>query len=506
MIDLKAILRAVTNGRRNSADTTESATRLVNTLPTMDSRPALVEIIKAVARINKDVSVTFKDRIHTLLYVDTHTAPIHHHLCLDYLSGTPRARAYLPTILAYWTELANGYLLCLRQSQNSKTPLLTSSLELAAMRALHHQLSLIRWSALRYIYADGSTWLQAYRLYSLIEQAGFQQKPLTLYDNATESVTAEQMLIQAAMLHLAQTDNLVPIEIEAIHLMLSRLSDDVHLGDGATDSDFQYVINLDLPAPPQLLRRGTLGKGCRFWSGEAVVNRLADLILDFDQQIPDSFKQALPSMSADTWRGLLQKLSTRWSQDGGKSMRRHERLVTNSMAKVEVGFERIAHFLRLSRNVPLGDEQFTDEWRITDSSDAGIGLTYLGRDVDSLLIGRTIWITTRGQPAQLGLIRRVQRLSEGGTKVGIEVLGNMPLPVQLSENINSTPFNGIYITQNNTRCGQRIFLVPSKLGASNRVLTLSANGKTYQIRLNNLVASHEDCQHVEFEALERLNT
>ena len=506
MIDLKAILRAVTGGRRTSTETTESATRLVSTLPTMDSRPALVEIIKAVARINKDVSVTFKDRINTLLYVDTHTAPIHHHLCLDYLTGTPRARAYLPTILAYWTELSNGYLLCLRQSQNSKTPQFTAALELAAVRALHHQLSLIRWSALRYIYADGNTWLQAYRLYALIEKAGFQQKPFTLYEKDVESVTAEKMPIQAAMLHLAQTDNLVPIEIEAIHLMLARLSDDVALGETATSSDFQYVVNLDLPSPPQLLRRGTLGKGCRFWSGDAVVNRLADLILDFDQEIPDSFRKALPSMSVESWRSLLQKLSSRWSQDGGKSMRRHERMMSNTVAKVEVGFERIAHFLRLSRNVPLTDEQFNDEWRITDSSEAGVGLTYLGRDVDSLLIGRTIWVTTRGQPAQLGLIRRVQRLSEGGTKVGVEILGSMPLPVQLSENINSTPFNGIYITQNNTRSGQRVFLVPGKLSSSNRVLTLSANGKTYQIRINSLVASHEDCQQVEFEALERLNT
>ncbi|MFC3532182.1 PilZ domain-containing protein [Vogesella facilis] len=506
MIDLKAIFRAVSGGRRPTPDTTESATRLVNTLPTMDSRPALVEIIKAVARINKDVSVAFKDRINTLLYVDTHSAPIHHHLCLDYLAGVPRARTYLPTILAYWTELANGYLLCLRQSQNSKTPQMTPTLELAAARALHHQLSLIRWSALRYIHADGSTWLQAYRLYSLIEQAGFQQKPITLYQPDTESITPERMLIQAAMLQLAQTDNLVPIEIEAIHLMLSRLVDDVSLAPNACNSDFQYVINLDLPVAPQLLRRGTLGKGCRFWSGDAVVNRLADLILDFDQEVPANFKRALPSMAAETWRSLLQKLSTRWSQDGGKSMRRHERLTASSMAKVEVGFERIAHHLRLSRNVPPGDEQFSDEWRVTDSSEAGVGMTYLGRDVDGLLIGRTIWIGTRGQPAQLGIIRRVQRLSEGGTKVGVELLGNMPLPVQLSESINSTPFNGIYITQNNTRGGRRVFLVPNKLSSGSGVLSLSANGKTYQIRITELVASHEDCQQVEFDTLERLTS
>ena len=56
------------------------------------------------------------------------------------------------------------------------------------------------------------------------------------------------------MLHLAQTDNLLTIEIEAIHLLLARLSEGIRLQTSASNSGFQYVINLELPAPPQLLR------------------------------------------------------------------------------------------------------------------------------------------------------------------------------------------------------------------------------------------------------------
>lgn len=505
MIDIKAILSAISGRKKTSSESTESATMLVKNLPNAEYYTALVEIIKAVAKINKDANVTLKDRITTLLYVDTRAVEMHRKLCKEFLIGASRSKSFLPSILAYWTELSNGYQLCLRQLQSSKNSQIDAQIERVAIRALHHQLSLIKWSALRYISADGNTWQQAYRLYQFAEQNGFHGKAITMYDQQSESTTGEQLLIQAAMLHLAQTDNLLTIEIEAIHLLLARLSEGIKLQNTASKSDFQYVINLDLPAPPQLLRRGTLGKGCRYWSGDFVVNRLADLILDFDQGIPEGFKQALPAMDTPTWRNLLQKLSSRWSQDGGKSMRQHERLSSTGHAKVEIGFEKIAHHLKVNRNA-LQQDNSNDDWRVNDASEAGFGLTYLGRSVESLMIGRTIWVSSREHPGQLCVIRRVQRLAEGGTRVGVEVLGSLPLPVSLSEGgiDDSNSSSGLYITQTNAKKGQRVFLIPKRLADNGRELTFAANGKSYQIRILHSNAIFEDCQQVEFETLERL--
>ena len=505
MIDIKAILSAISGRKKTSSESTESATMLVKNLPNAEYYTALVEIIKAVAKINKDANVTLKDRITTLLYVDTRAVEMHRKLCKEFLIGASRSKSFLPSILAYWTELSNGYQLCLRQFQSSKNGQVDAQIERVAIRALHHQLSLIKWSALRYISADGNTWQQAYRLYQFAEQYGFHGKAITMYDEQSESTTGEQLLIQAAMLHLAQTDNLLTIEIEAIHLLLARLSEGIKLQNTASKSDFQYVINLDLPAPPQLLRRGTLGKGCRYWSGDFVVNRLADLILDFDQGIPEGFKQALPAMDTPTWRNLLQKLSSRWSQDGGKSMRQHERLSSSGHAKVEIGFDKIAHHLKVNRSA-LQPDDTNDDWRVNDASEAGFGLTYLGRSVESLMIGRTIWISSREYPGQLCVIRRVQRLAEGGTRVGVEVLGSLPLPVSLSEGSTdgSNSSSGLYITQTNAKKGQRVFLIPKRLADNGRELTFAANGKSYQIRILHSNATFEDCQQVEFETLERL--
>ena len=505
MIDIKAILGSLV-GKRNSSDTTESATLLVKNLPDAEYYTALIEIIKAVAKVNKDATVTLKDRISTLLYVDTRAVNMHDKLCKEFLQGSSRSKSFLPSILSYWTELSNGYQLCLRQMQSGKSISVDSNVELLAVRALHHQLSLIKWSALRYISADGNTWQQAYRLYQFTELYKFNTKRIPLYEGRPVASSAEELLVQAAMLHLAQTDNLLPQEIEAIHLLLERLVEGVKLQTQASHSDFQYVVNLELSAPPQLLRRGVLGKGCRYWSGDDVVNRLADLILDFDQRVPDAYARALPSLDATLWRDLLQKLSTRWSQDGGKSMRRHERLLATGHVRVEVGFDKVAHHLKVSRNAVQTGESLTPEWRVNDSSDAGMGLTYVGRAVDGLMIGRCIWVSQKDRPNQLGVIRRVQRLAEGGTRIGVEILGNLPLPVLLSETqlgavANS---NGLYITQTNAQKGKRLFLVPKSYSESGKTLSFTANGKTYQIRITNIVTFFEDCLHVEFETLERV--
>lgn len=506
MIDIKAILGSLV-GKKNSSDSTESATLLVKNLPDAEYYTALVEIIKAVSKINKDATVTLKDRISTLLYVDARAVNMHNKLCKEFLLGSARSKSFLPSILAYWTELSNGYQLCLRQMQSIKNASTDSNIELLTIRALHHQLSLIKWSALRYISADGNTWQQGYRLYLFAEQQQFHAKRIALYEDHNSTTSAEELLIQAAMLHLAQTDNLLPQEIEAIHLLLEKLSEGVRLQPQASHSDFQYVINLDLSAAPQLLRRGILGKGCRYWSGDYVVNRLADLILDFDQGVPGSFKRALPSMNVDAWRELLQKLSTRWSQDGGKSMRRHERLSSTGQARIEVGFEKIAHHLKVNRNNAISDENLTPEWRVNDASDAGMGLIYTGRAVDSLMLGRSIWVSQKDRPSQLGIIRRVQRLAEGGTRVGIELLGTLPLPVTLSESGQEmlSGNNGLYITQTNAQKGKRLFMAPKAFAEPGKVLNFAANGKSYQIRITSVIAPFEDCNQVEFETLERLN-
>jgi hypothetical protein len=181
-----------------------------------------------------------------------------------------RVDPILPSILSYWTELSNGYQLCLRQMHSAKNFVVDGNIELATARALHHQLSLVKWSALRYISAEGNTWQQAYHLYQFAEQEQFHTKRIALYDRLNSSISPEELLIQAAMLHLAQTDNLLPQEIEAIHLLLERLVEGVQLELQAA-KQFQYVINST--CPPRHNCAAACWAGLPLLVGDHVVNR-----------------------------------------------------------------------------------------------------------------------------------------------------------------------------------------------------------------------------------------
>ncbi|MGL6071540.1 PilZ domain-containing protein, partial [Craterilacuibacter sp.] len=350
---------------------------------------------------------------------------------------------------------------------------------------------------------DGTTWQQAYFIYAFAEAQGFQHEPIRIYSKR-EAASAEALLVAAAMLHLAQTDNLLPHEIEGVGLLLVDMVREVRLQREPDSTDFQYVLNLDKPQAPQLLRRGTTGRSCRYWSGESVLNRLADLMLAFDHKTPESLAHALPALDRTAWQTLLDKLATRWSQDGGKSMRRHERTMTFANSLVEVGLERVALAIKLNR----GSEERVDNWKVNDLSDTGMGLVYLGRAVDSLKIGRLIWVSTETQTSTLGVIRRIQRLSEGGTKVGVEVIASSPLVVGLSEidsDAATQALSALYVTQANAKCGERMLLIPQRLAEPGRVLIFSANGKAYQIRIKTCLACFEETAQVDFETLERVS-
>lgn len=502
MLGIKELVGTLLNkGHTAPRESIASVTQLVQNMPETEFYVSFIDVVKAVSRLNADAGAKPRDRLQTLLYVDDRSHAFHEKICRDFLRGAGRSQSQLPSILAYWAELAKGYQLALRQLQTpgSKPE---EIIQLATVRALHHQLNLVKWGALRYISADGDTWQQAYHIYLLAEDLGIAQLPIRVYPNGLVT-TCEALLIHAAMMHLAQTDNLYTHEIEGIDMILSQLVDGVQLNRQPNKDSFQYVINLEKPQPPQLLRRGTTGNGCRYWSGERVIHRLADMMLIFEQEIPSECATALPNITQHDWNTLLEKLSIRWSQDGGRSMRQHERRFQSGPALVEVGLDRITHALKLQH----AQEQFTPSgpdngWRINDISESGLGLIYLGHAVDNLRLGRMICVSTQQNHNGIGIIRRLQRLAEGGSRIGVELLGHNPIAVTISfpdRQPAQHTASGIYLPLVNSCSQRRMLLLPRRLTQPGQELIFAANGKAYHITILQVMEQYEDFAEVDFE-------
>ena len=114
MFDFKSLVSSLLNKNTTASEVAQSATLLVRDLPEAEYFGALVEIIKAVAKINTDTEISLKERVKTLVYVDDKANNIHRQLCQDYLQSKGGSKGYLPTILAYWHELSTAYQICLR--------------------------------------------------------------------------------------------------------------------------------------------------------------------------------------------------------------------------------------------------------------------------------------------------------------------------------------------------------------------------------------------------------
>lgn len=505
MFDFKTLVSSLLTKNTPSSSVAQSATMLVRDLPEAEYFSAVVEIVKAVAKINADTDLPLKERLKTLLYVDERAHGIHDRLCREYLRNEANTRGFLPTILAYWHELANAYQICLRVHAGAPSGGLDEDIRLATVRGVHHQMRLISWNALRYLRADGSTWQQAYRFYLHAEEAGFARGPVRLYQDSSDEVTAENLLLHGCMLHLANPDNFSQREIVAVDKLLRLLVPTLHLEHQPLAGDTVFAVNLATPDEPQLMRRSMVGKGCRYWLADPLTSRLADLMFDLDLRIPSALAGLGLDLERKEWSVLCEKLSARWSQDGGKSLRRAERSLQSGQVRVCVGFDRIAFLVKVQNG--QDNSASTEEWRISDVSATGMGLAYLGKSVEHLSIGKLLLIAQEGSAPLLGVIRRISRQQSDGTKVGVELLGQHPVAVSLSEpgQPDATPASALYITQPNSRQGQRWFLVPTLMFAAGRELILTAQGKSYRIRLKAPHSEFIECIQSDFDTLAKVD-
>lgn len=504
MFDFKSLVSSLLTKDSPDSDILPSATVLVRDLPQTEYFTATVEIIKAVAKISADAKMSLKERVRTLLYIDEKTHGIQRRLRADYLDQKPGSKHHLPTILAYWHELANAYHICVRLAEKSTGTTLNDELALAALRGLNYQKQLITWSAMRYLKPEATVWQQAYRFYQYAEVQDFARTPMRLFEDSPWEVSCETLLIHGCMMHLAQTDNMQLKEILATDRLLNILCQPLKLDLQPLPKKTVFLANLALSEPPRRMLRGMTGKDCRYWITEPVTEKLADLMFDLDQRLPSALANFKLGLSQKDWSGLCEKLAIRWSDDGGKSLRKAERAAKLESATVNIGFERIAYLVKV-QDSPAPQQAETDDWRITDYSATGLGLTYLGKSVDELVLGRLIRVNAASHGDVLGVIRRLSR-HKNGTLVGVEILGTQPAGITLIEveNPESSPASALYITQQNSARNQRWFLIPKSLAEPGRDLHLLAQGKTYKIRLKSPSQALLECTHIDFDTLAKL--
>lgn len=535
MFDFKGLINALLRRpAEEGVNDLKSATIWVQELPEGDIHQAQAEIIKTVAALNTNQKIQTRERIRTILYLDDKAQRLQHSLCQNYLQDSAFGRHYLPTILSFWSEMASAYKTCLRNYAQKPVRGVANDLPRVTARGIHYYAMLAKWAHIRYLPVDGRVWRNLHRFYLFAETEGFADTPIKLYSDSTQQTTCTQQYLHPMMLQLAAPESMQPPQIEMVDLWLDHWSEQLLLEKQIRPHRQLFAVNIDEPKPAKKLRRNMVDVKYRYWSTDALIERIEQSI----ERVKDGELPARLGLGENfrvpAGLDLLESVATRWSREGASITRKHERTSKQKTVHVIQGLadtiEQLSHPERLRSKrkrissasgntgfeiigptVPVSPDSTPEhlfeknmlEWQIENESQYGIGAKFYADFNIKLNIGELVGLRLEEQTRfAIGIVRRIQKNLDGQVYVGVETINQTPIMVRLEETDNDQiNFDAIYLPEADQGVIPRCLLMDPQHYQPERNLLLKAQGKTFSIRLKNAIESNDDFVRVRFGVL-----
>lgn len=534
MFDFKGLVNALLRRpNEDGVNDLKSATIWVQELPEGDIHQAQAEIIKTVASLNTNQKIQTRERIRTILYLDDKAQRLQESLCHNYLHDSAFGRHYLPTILSFWSEMASAYKTCLRNYAQKPVRGVAGDLPRVTARGIHYYAMLAKWAHIRYLPVDGRVWRNLHRFYLFAETEGFADSPIKLYSDSTYPTTCTQQYLHPMMLQLAAPESMLPPQIEQVDRWLDYWSDQLLLENQIRPHRQLFAINLEEPKPAKKLRRNMVDEKYRYWSTDALIERIEHTIEQIKEGVLPARLGLGENFRTPAGLDLLESVANRWSREGASVTRKHERTAKQKTVHVIQGLtdtiEQLSHPLRLRSKrkrissasgntgfeiigptVPVspdsGPELFESnllEWQIENESQYGIGAKFYSDFNIKLSIGELVGLRLDEQTRfAIGIVRRIQKNLDGQVHVGVETINQTPIMVKLyEEGDEQTAFDAIYLPEADQGVIPRCLLLDPNHYHPERNLLLKAQGKSFSIRLKNAIESNNDFARVRFGVL-----
>lgn len=538
MFDFKGLINALL---RRPADEgvndLKSATIWVQELPEGDVHQAQAEIIKTVAALNANQKIQTRERIRTILYLDDKAQRLQETLCRNYLHDSAFGRHYLPTILSFWSEMASAYKTCLRHYAQKPVRSVADELPKVTARGIHYYAMLAKWSHIRYLPVDSRVWRNLHRFYLFAETEGFADTQIKLYSNSSRQTTCAQQYLHPLMLQLAAPESLLVQQIDLVDHWLDQWSDLLVVERQIRPHRQLFAANLDEPKPGKKLRRNMIDAKYRYWSTDALIERIEQAM----EQVRDGAVPAKLGLGeefrAQSGLDLLETIANRWSREGASITRKHERTSRQKTVHVIQGLpaivDKLAHpeklrsrrrkitsgsgntgFEIIGPTVPASPDTSPElfeanalEWHIENESQYGIGAKFFSDINLKLSIGELVGLRLEDQTRfVIGIVRRIQKNLDGQVYVGVETINQTPILVQLREaGTDTDAFDAIYLPEADNGVIPRCVLIPPERFQSEQDLRLEAQGKSFTIRLKNVLETNEDYTRAKFGVLAKHN-
>jgi len=470
-------------GRGNDDPLTnlKTATRWSEHLPAGDPVKSQDAYVQELRRFNENLTDYSKDRLSVLMVLDEKSRDLQDTLVRQYLRNPRMSRAVESQLWhaiysLYW-EVARGYHLFVREfAHHARKCPYENQIPLITLRAIRNFGLLLKWRAVRYLQPGEKLWLRLHGLYRVAENEGFQRLVQQAYPEETLRCTCETTYVHALMLDLANSGTLYPRQIDLVDRWLNNWHATFQLDNRLDADQHNFAVDLSQDSGPRRARNPDSNATKRYWSTSSLLLRLREIKADIQQgTAPAQLGLTEDARTAETI-DLLKHLEQQWSALSSREQRRTPRVPTKRMVDVAHGLNNILAQMKMAsgsasaspyntgmdymeandvriygyitehtrerttmmKPLPAGKQGEVERWVMHDESESGFGSIVETQDKDWLRVGALVAVKPqKDQGWRVGLLRRLTRLNDESSSVGIEILATHPDLVMLYDTQSS---------------------------------------------------------------------
>jgi len=469
----------------------KAATRWLDNLPVGDALKCQQAILEELKRFNENPSEPTKVRLGVLMLLDEKSRDLQDTLVHQYLRNPRMSRPvesqlWHAVYSLHW-EIARGYhTFVLHFARGSGKSSHDGQIPLITLRALRAFGQLLKWRAVRYLGPGEKLWLRLHNLYRVAESEGFQRQSQIAYAGE-KPCSCESAYLHVMMLNLANSGTLYPRQIDLLDRWLCQWHSYLTLGTHVDARRHAFTVDLSADHGPRRVRKTGNDKPTRYWVTGELLDKLEDIQRALREgRAPAALglgEAARPGESID----LLEHLRQHWSPLAAREQRRAPRETAKRLVDVVHSFKGIVNEIRVSiarpptspYSIGINDSEADDvsvygfvtertrerisrlqipaarvspdveRWVMQDESVCGYGAVVESRDRDWLRIGALLALKSQDNPDwRLGVIRRLSRVGDDSSSIGIDRLPETPLLVMLHE----VPSYSAYIVDDHGHC------------------------------------------------------
>jgi hypothetical protein len=529
----------------------KTAERWLAGFPPNDPLATHSGILVQLGRLTERDAKRTPGRLEAVLSVDRFADALRRHLTSQYLEHGNRSTRVESQLWQSLFDLTQGFLLCYQafarevtdHAQSNKWQSLLP--ELIARQITHHGLD-AKIRLFRYEQWIPAKWSDLHSLFQMACSAQIERQPIGLLPDGGLTTTIEQEYLQVLVLQLMNSGNLTPRHLEWVAEQLSEWCAPLRLSiESSTVTSF-YV---DLASRAGLKRRPVqpLEGRVLFLDTRPLHAVLMQNVVMLDQKVRNNPLSDRTPRRADQLN-LLSKLASQVDPEFKPFARRGERTTAEGNVDAIIGFVKIAGFLRdeelqpylrgkrsastfgesieiatfgrmrneTARTTEMARQRLASyaapggPWTVRDVSQTGFRLVAPMSVISAVTLGTLAAIRQQSQMQWvLGIVRRMKRLTTERAEIGLQIIADNLVGVELTETkrgepdysiegevptVNSRRFNGLFLSlkKREGEAAVQTLVVPPGEYQPGKRLHMSVSQSSQRIAFGRVLEQHAD--------------